>query len=381
MLAPAFAVLRVEKLKGGKVAEADGHNRRTIPVPHRDPDGKFERLIGDPNADLDDLIQHRIAATGAKLRKDGVPAIEIMFGASPEYFRPDTPEAWGVYDEKRMEAWRDAAEKWAREKYGDNLITLDLHLDEGTPHAHAIVTPITTKMRKRRGKDEHYEQAVFDAKGMFGKQALRDLQTDYANAIKHLGIHRGLKKSGRNHEDVKEFYKDASTGNVIIPNLPPVKVEKPPRLLTNEARENYKKEQDKKVEKILSNWGDNLKKKTHRVMRLAKHYQRKYLRERARTLKYWEQYGSPENLESTIQQQDKLNEALKDQLIEERKKVEKLSYEKDAFYVPNDKYIEDVREAEKRVRAEMQEKVENKQRELMQLRAHYRNRSGRDLGR
>ena len=85
------------------------------------------------------------------------PYLRIVLSASPEYFRPADPGAVGTWDEDRLAAWEDATMNQLRAEHGDDLIFAELHLDEDTPHIHAVVAP--TYLRKARvpGKQKRGE--------------------------------------------------------------------------------------------------------------------------------------------------------------------------------------------------------------------------------
>ena len=85
------------------------------------------------------------------------PYLRIVLSASPEYFRPGDPGAVGTWDEDRLAGWEDATMNQLRAEHGDDLIFAELHLDEDTPHIHAVVAP--TYLRKARvpGKQKRGE--------------------------------------------------------------------------------------------------------------------------------------------------------------------------------------------------------------------------------
>lgn len=85
------------------------------------------------------------------------PYLRIVLSASPEYFRPGDPGAVGTWNEDRLAAWEDATMNQLRAEHGDDLIFAELHLDEDTPHIHAVVAP--TYLRKARvpGKQKRGE--------------------------------------------------------------------------------------------------------------------------------------------------------------------------------------------------------------------------------
>ena len=201
--------LRIQKLKCSNISGAKKHNQRTHQPDNADPDKKYLNQVLVGSDDLDSLVFSRIKESGAKYIESGknasTLAVEMVLSASPEYFR-DNPCDSGDFDERKMLAWRDANLSFLKKKYGDNLVRVDLHLDEATPHMHAIITPLVEKQRKLRGKDAYRTVTVLDAKNMFNRSALVELQTDAAEAVKHLGIQRGLRYSKAKHTSIKQFY-------------------------------------------------------------------------------------------------------------------------------------------------------------------------------
>lgn len=118
------------------------------------------------------------------------PYLRIVIGASPEYFRPDDPDARGSFDHDRMQAWRDRALAWLRAEFGDDLVYADLHLDEDTPHIHAIVAPTYGKKPRKPGKRRKKEtEAEFEA---------RKLASENAQVVRTVGraSHPTLSKPG-----------------------------------------------------------------------------------------------------------------------------------------------------------------------------------------
>jgi hypothetical protein len=212
----AFAIARVQKLKSSKkMAKADAHNSRSVDVTNADTSGKHYRIVDNSKGQsLDDHVAELM--TGAKTKKDTVGAIEIMLTASPEYFRPEAPELWGVYDKERTKAWLDKTVDFIKQEYGEGVIhALDLHLDESTPHVHITLIPVYEKTKQRRrtkeqirngAEGEKYTERTFDAQRWAGRPALVALQDNYAAAMQSLGLARGLKKSKAKHEAIARTY-------------------------------------------------------------------------------------------------------------------------------------------------------------------------------
>lgn len=188
----SFAILRFEKIKSmADLAGMAGHWNRSRDTPNADPkapEGAVRFLIGeDPVAE----VQRRLPE---KRRKDAVLCMEGMLSASPAYFRPEHPDRHGAYDPKRTDAWVKATMGWLKKEFGDRLASAVLHLDEATPHIQVAIVPLDRKTGR------------LDAKTQFGRGELRRFQTQYADALKHLGIRRGVEGSTATHQSVKRFY-------------------------------------------------------------------------------------------------------------------------------------------------------------------------------
>ena len=97
-------------------------------------------------------------------------------------------------DEKKKEGWIKANFDFIKEQYGaDNIVRFSLHLDEKTPHIHAITIPLTLE-----GK--------LSAKEVMGdKFALQKKQTRYAEYMKPFGLERGELGSTAKHESLDEY--------------------------------------------------------------------------------------------------------------------------------------------------------------------------------
>lgn len=139
------------------------------------------------------------------------PYLRLVVSASPEYFRPDDPEAVGTWDEDRLEKWLEATMNQLRKEHGEDLIFAELHLDEDTPHIHAVVAPTYLKKarvpgrRKRNETEEQFEdrkEAARAAEGVrtvgrsshetLSKQgSFQKLRERMTLAVGHLGIEYG----------------------------------------------------------------------------------------------------------------------------------------------------------------------------------------------
>lgn len=219
---PANRVIaRVAKHKKAHLHAVDSHNRRTKPIKNAVPGAYAGRIHGDPSKTLSQLVDERLAAVGMAtgkgggIRHDAVLVNQLVISASPAYFRPDEPERHGLYDQKRLDIWVEKNMEELKKRYGENLISVELHCDERTPHLHAEVVPLVKKIKKnRRSKADisnnvparEYEAWSLDSKNMFGPEALTKLQDELADAVKDLGIERGVRGSKALHTELSWFH-------------------------------------------------------------------------------------------------------------------------------------------------------------------------------
>lgn len=137
------------------------------------------------------------ALTQKRVRKDAVLAVEVLLSASAAMFRPGDPGAAGDWDDMTMRQWRRAAVDWALAEFGDRILSLDLHLDESTPHIQILFVPLTKDLR-------------LSAKEVMSKGEMIRRHSDYAGALQKVGldVERGEPSEGAaTHTSVKEYYR------------------------------------------------------------------------------------------------------------------------------------------------------------------------------
>jgi hypothetical protein len=210
----AFAIFRVLKHKeDGTIRAASSHMMRMRETANADP-SRLDRnrvLVGDEESDPADLVAARFedatTGQGKAPRKNGVRALEVFMGASPEWFASAS--------EQEREAWQRQSKDWLTGTFGgENVVSLVLHLDEKTPHLTGFIVPVdpdTGRMNAARWTD--------------GKFKMEQLQTEYAHAVEDLGLVRGIAGSTATHQTVREFYgaigRDVGAVKVPEVGLPP----------------------------------------------------------------------------------------------------------------------------------------------------------------
>lgn len=227
----AKAILRTAKLKSASgVRGCAEHNSRSRFTVNADRTRQNETMV-DGGQDVYETVMKHIADSGVmrKIRDNAVLAQEIFLSASPEYFRPSDPAAAGTWEQDRMEQWRDASLKFLQGKYGGHMIDCRLHLDESTPHLHAIVVPIVQGPKGSK----------LSAKECFGRVDLQRLQDEYPKALQSAGldIERGIKGSKAKHTKIQEYYGIANRNERrYVPKI----TKTPPMMVTQNQRNEYK---------------------------------------------------------------------------------------------------------------------------------------------
>lgn len=224
----AYAIIRVGKMKSASaISGQSDHVERERLTPNADAErlALNQRLAGTGDAWAD--VQARFEECKITPQKNAVLAIDVFISASPEYFasnHPDDP-AWKAFQAKAME--------FLREEYGkENIVHAVAHHDETSPHLHAIITPINTKIIKvgRKVKTEKMVDRLCARDWLGGdRTTLSKLQTRFADKVANLGLKRGVEGSRATHTEVKKFYtimnEVVSTKTQIDGRLSPINVD------------------------------------------------------------------------------------------------------------------------------------------------------------
>ena len=97
---------------------------------------------------------------------------------------------------EEFEEWIQENRKFIEDEFGaENIVRFTLHLDEKTPHIHAVTVPLT-----ETGNLSWRELAG-------GRKEMHLRQTNYHNRMQRFGFDRGREWSGVKHEDRKEYDK------------------------------------------------------------------------------------------------------------------------------------------------------------------------------
>jgi hypothetical protein len=149
-------------------------------------------------------LKSRIETCTRKPRPDANKAVEVLMGASPEFFEGKTYE--------QQKAYLSDCLDFAKGYFGEvNVLGAYMHFDESTPHISVMCVPIETTVRKTK-KKEHEVTALNASHYLGGASQMVQLQTDFALFVQARGhdLKRGEPKSetGRDHVSVAQHWKE-----------------------------------------------------------------------------------------------------------------------------------------------------------------------------
>jgi len=111
---------------------------------------------------------------------------------------------------REVEDWAMDSYRWCCEQFGkENVIGFQVHLDEKSPHCHALVIPVGRKGKEK--KERVMWSAKFGKNGGEYKAILHAMHTSlYETVGKKYGLERGDSVKDRNvrHLDKHEFYRE-----------------------------------------------------------------------------------------------------------------------------------------------------------------------------
>lgn len=191
-----FAVFHIEKGTQSTSGLTNHIDRKEESRTHSFPqsDATRQHLNQDINVGYQGSIFERRAqrmkegyTCGKTLRKDAVPHLSMVLSGTHEQMK--LVESKGLINQ-----WVQDNQAWLQKEFGEkNLVKLTLHMDEKTPHLHAIVIPIT-------------EKGTLSAKEIMGNSIkMQQRQTSYAEAMAKYGLERGFLGSKVKHEDQKQY--------------------------------------------------------------------------------------------------------------------------------------------------------------------------------
>ena len=190
-----YAILRFAKYKGPEITNIEAHNERRKERYASNPDIDLSRskhnfhLIEPPQRYRAEA-ERQISAAGCRTRKDSVRVVEVLFTATPEFFKGKKKAEIKAY-------FQEALDFIKQNQNPETIISAVVHMDEKTPHMHLSFVPLT-------------EDGRLSAKEIVGnKKKLTQWQDRFWEHMvnKYPNLERGesASKTGRNHIPPRVF--------------------------------------------------------------------------------------------------------------------------------------------------------------------------------
>ena len=140
-----YGIMRFAKYKGPEIGNIEAHNERTKEKYASNPDvdvsrSKYNFHLVKPVQRYRTEAEKQITAAGCRTRKDSVRMVEVLFTASPEFFRGKKRAEVRAYFEEALRFFEQHQNK-------ANIISAVVHMDEKTPHMHLSFVPLTADGR------------------------------------------------------------------------------------------------------------------------------------------------------------------------------------------------------------------------------------------
>lgn len=192
-----FAICRTKKIKSwSTLTKSVGHNLRTSADSRSHLNGAAPEALRIIDGNAEWLTEWRAQVDGMHLRKlsqgcQHTLAREFFLGVSPTYFEGKS--------KREINQWAKDNVQWLHDRFGKDRVKLAvLHLDEQTPHIAAYVVGLKADKNLSRGNGWTLSDSVLGLGG--NKSSLSQLQDEYAKAMEHLKLQRGIKGSKATHQ-------------------------------------------------------------------------------------------------------------------------------------------------------------------------------------
>lgn len=141
MSQPQYAIMRFAKYKGPEITNIEAHNERRKERYASNPDIDLSRskhnfhLIEPPQRYRAEA-ERQISAAGCRTRKDSVRVVEVLFTATPEFFK-------GKKLTEIRQFFEETLRFFVQYQSRETIISAVVHMDEKTAHMHLSFVPLT----------------------------------------------------------------------------------------------------------------------------------------------------------------------------------------------------------------------------------------------
>lgn len=185
-----YGTINVKEVHNRDVKGCEEHNRRQYQADKMPPNIDLSRShlntewIACDKANFKEAIKEKLS--GVTVRKNAVIALEYVLGASPEFFeRTGKPKSYLNHCIEFVEGRHSP----------ENIVAINMHLDEMTPHVHVLVVPLVEKKvrwKNKKGSGEKTERRLCARDFTGHPNMLRQLQNDFYEHIVPIGVFTGV---------------------------------------------------------------------------------------------------------------------------------------------------------------------------------------------
>ena len=145
MTQPHYAIMRFAKYKGPEITNIEAHNERRKENYASNPDidlsrSKYNFHLIEPSGRYRAEAERQISAAGCRTRKDSIRVVEVLFTATPDFFK----------EKNRAEVkafFTEALYFFEKQQAKETILSAVVHMDEKTPHMHLSFVPLTPDSR------------------------------------------------------------------------------------------------------------------------------------------------------------------------------------------------------------------------------------------
>ena len=141
MTQPHYAIMRFAKYKGPEITNIEAHNERRKEKYASNPDidqsrSKHNFHLIESSQRYRAEAERQISAAGCRTRTDSVRVVEVLFTATPEFFK-------GKNRAEVKAFFTEALHFLEQHQAKETIISAVVHMDEETPHMHLSFVPLT----------------------------------------------------------------------------------------------------------------------------------------------------------------------------------------------------------------------------------------------
>ena len=145
MTQPHYAIMRFAKYKGPEITNIEAHNERRKENYASNPDidlsrSKYNFHLIEPSGRYRAEAERQISAAGCRTRKDSIRVVEVLFTATPDFFK-------GKNHAEVKAFFTEALYFFEKQQAKETILSAVVHMDEKTPHMHLSFVPLTADGR------------------------------------------------------------------------------------------------------------------------------------------------------------------------------------------------------------------------------------------